>query len=664
MKRILFFLVLVSSVAFGQNKVVIKAGSPAALYVDTTLSGAGTSASPLGVDTVNRIATKVNVAGKGDTTKTRQSGTYNIYKLGLTTYAVPAYASGLPYYSGSDSYTIIQNAVTALTPSGGQGTSGGTININKGSYSLSDEITITGWETSNPPFSQIIISGEGYSTRIIQNTASKNAFVAKNRASVVIKNMWIGVGASALSGILFNDNGAASEISVFKAIVDNVMIVSSGTAPAFYAKNFFALDVPNLWAENSANDGVKLENTTAIAINYGNSHFGQLNVKGSATSPFADLRLLSNIANHPINLITFDAVYSGQGYYGLFLKGAAYNTFSSVDVEYMNRAIWLEGGGSGVENYGNIFSSGLVYIPSGGTAIKCDLKSAGNKFTLTVNGDDGTVKPIVDSQAFRQGNEYNLLLGYSINAANIVIVTPNETFLKYTKASDGLSVFKAPTPATTDNSSNVATTAYVKSNLASLGGGSGGGDPLLTALAAMGSPYKAQSVGLNILEAQATAGMVDGNGKGQAVYLSSAQTITGISFILKTAGNFTADQENAIGLFTFNSATGGTTKVAQTANSDAFWKGTTGVTNVAFASPYAAAAGLYYVKFLYNSSAQTTAPALGGGITLGFTGQTLAGATNGGKLTFNMLGSFNALPTTYDLNGSQTANVPLWVALY
>jgi hypothetical protein len=54
-----------------------------------------------------------------------------------------------------------------------------------------EELIIKGWDADLPPNKQIFIFGNGLSTRIIQTTNLKNALIIKNKASVIVKDLYI-----------------------------------------------------------------------------------------------------------------------------------------------------------------------------------------------------------------------------------------------------------------------------------------------------------------------------------------------------------------------------------------------------------------------------------------------------------------------------------------
>lgn len=86
-------------------------------------------------------------------------------------------------------------------------------------------------------------------------------------------------------------------------------------------------------------------------------------------------------------------------------------------------------------------------------------------------------------------------------------------------------------------------------------------------------------------------------------------TITGLVVFMAVAGNFTGDQENSFGLYTSDGTT--LSRVAISSNDANIWKSTANTqTAFAFTSPYTSAGGTFWIGYLYNNSAQTTAPQL------------------------------------------------------
>jgi hypothetical protein len=137
---------------------------------------------------------------------------------------------------------------------------------------------------------------------------------------------------------------------------------------------------------------------------------------------------------------------------------------------------------------------------------------------------------------------------------------------------------------------------------------------LIKAYNAMGSPIKAQSLGLGMhnISSAVTIGATNNSRLTLiAIYLETPQTITGVKWYQGTLGSYTANNENKVGLYTVS---GGTlTLVASCTNDGNLWK--TAASNTfgakAFSSTYAASPGLYYIGLLYSNSAVTTAPTIG-----------------------------------------------------
>lgn len=128
---------------------------------------------------------------------------------------------------------------------------------------------------------------------------------------------------------------------------------------------------------------------------------------------------------------------------------------------------------------------------------------------------------------------------------------------------------------------------------------------------ALGSVVLAQTIPVYGITGN-TGAFTDGRMYFIAVWLEKDATINGVKFYQATQGAFTADNNNKVGLYSYSAGT--MTLIASNTVTDAnLWKAASNTwTSKAFTTPYAAVAGLYFVGFLYNSSAQTTAPVLGG----------------------------------------------------
>lgn len=155
------------------------------------------------------------------------------------------------------------------------------------------------------------------------------------------------------------------------------------------------------------------------------------------------------------------------------------------------------------------------------------------------------------------------------------------------------------------------------------------------AMEALGSACKAMTVGCDALtNITTTTAMVDGTRLFNAVWLPTPQTITGVKFYQGTQGNFTGDNFNGIGLYSYS---GGTlTQVAVTANDANIWKGASGTwQTVPFSATVALQPGIYFYCFMYNNSAETTAPTIGVAQPVGASGVAVGDFSNSAKLTCN-----------------------------
>lgn len=132
------------------------------------------------------------------------------------------------------------------------------------------------------------------------------------------------------------------------------------------------------------------------------------------------------------------------------------------------------------------------------------------------------------------------------------------------------------------------------------------------------------------------------------IYLQQTLTLTGVKIHCPNTGNYTGNNYNGVGLYTYS---GGTlTLVASTTNDANFWKPTANiVTAKPFSSPYSASAGMYYLGALYCQSAQTTAPTLLN-VSMGSTTTASLDFTNSTKI-FGTVSALTSLPATQLMTG-------------
>lgn len=185
-------------------------------------------------------------------------------------------------------------------------------------------------------------------------------------------------------------------------------------------------------------------------------------------------------------------------------------------------------------------------------------------------------------------------------------------------------------------------------------------------LAAMGNTTKAITLGIEYSPgAMYGRDMYAGNIYLAAIYLDSAQTITGAKAVLWTSGNYTASGYNGVALYSVSGTT--LTLVASSTNDGAIWTAPSGsMVTKAFSTPYVAAKGIYYVGFQYNDNfSPTTRPQ--------FTNVTGAASslfnTNGFTNSKFISGNWGSAGTTVPATITTTAvsvseSNPIWAAIY
>jgi hypothetical protein len=147
-----------------------------------------------------------------------------------------------------------------------------------------------------------------------------------------------------------------------------------------------------------------------------------------------------------------------------------------------------------------------------------------------------------------------------------------------------------------------------------------------------------------------------------AYYIPVGQTITGVKFYQRIQGNYTANNYNGIGLYSYS---GGTiTLVASSTNDGNIWKGTAQTWQTkAFSSTYNAAAGIYFIAALYNSSAVVVNPSVGGITYTVDGGVPVYDFTNSAKVA-GTLTAQTALPASQAMSGMNATQTTAVYILY
>lgn len=165
---------------------------------------------------------------------------------------------------------------------------------------------------------------------------------------------------------------------------------------------------------------------------------------------------------------------------------------------------------------------------------------------------------------------------------------------------------------------------------------------------AMGSTMLASTRGLTALTT--STAMANSTLLLSAIYIPYAMTLTGVVWWQAVQGNYTANNNSKVGLYTSDGTN--LSLVASCADDTALWKATTNsFAQKAFSATYNAAAGAtLWVGALWNRSAQTTAPSLGAHTAL--TNLAVGKPLNGSVTLQGTIGTQTDLPAS-----------PLWTAV-
>ena len=122
----------------------------------------------------------------------------------------------------------------------------------------------------------------------------------------------------------------------------------------------------------------------------------------------------------------------------------------------------------------------------------------------------------------------------------------------------------------------------------------------------MGSPIIAET--RDSFDCANGSNMASGKVNVEAIYIPFPMLVSGaIVFLVTAQGIFTANNENAIGLYSYSA--GILTRIAISANNGDIWE-VLGPSQVPFVTPITLSKGLYFVASIYSSSAQTQSPAI------------------------------------------------------
>jgi hypothetical protein len=358
--------------------------------------------------------------------------------------------SGLPNFSGFSS-AVFDSVKNRLEIPGSQGSHGGKVFINRGTFQLAHAWAHHGWEGSGAqPYSQIVVQGCGRATKI-QMINADNAITADNNISICLLDLDVSLGSSAKSAFVSDTTGANSITGVSRCYWNNVYFASNNASyPCLWLKNFTDLVVGYMEVENPAGTAIWMYNSSTTNT-YGNSDFQSVRCIAGTSSPAAALKVTSINSTHFINLVHFGSFQAQSNYYAIATDYARYFTFDHVDLEQCTKCIFLGGLGAGSANRTEDFNfyGGYIGPNTGGTSITNTTYAGGNYFTNIQVDGDGTSIPISDQSANLAPNTYTTVhLGFSVNPANISITNP-ATLLSYTNEANYTTTIKLPVLAHT-----------------------------------------------------------------------------------------------------------------------------------------------------------------------------------------------------------------------
>ncbi len=143
-----------------------------------------------------------------------------------------------------------------------------------------------------------------------------------------------------------------------------------------------------------------------------------------------------------------------------------------------------------------------------------------------------------------------------------------------------------------------------------------------------------------------------------AVYFEKVETVTGLWFCQAVQGDYTANNNNKIGLYSLSE--GVLTLRASCADDGNLWKSAAGFYKKAFATPYNVSQGLYYAAYIYSNSAEVANPTLGRTVAISATSLLFTGDNSYCKF----LATQTDLPASITLGDCSNTTTCFWVGVY
>lgn len=180
----------------------------------------------------------------------------------------------------------------------------------------------------------------------------------------------------------------------------------------------------------------------------------------------------------------------------------------------------------------------------------------------------------------------------------------------------------------------------------------------------LGYAGKGETIGTNAFRLGGSLTMVDQQIRFSPLKISVSTTITGVRYGSVTAGNYTANNENRIGIYSFNVLTGLLTLVAATTNDGTLWattSNTVGSRNLT--TPWTATAGIYWSAVLYCRSVVVSAPGIASGNASLFV-PVMETAFAGSNKVCMLLAAQTSLPSSVNMSALTRSGTPIWIQLY
>ena len=187
-------------------------------------------------------------------------------------------------------------------------------------------------------------------------------------------------------------------------------------------------------------------------------------------------------------------------------------------------------------------------------------------------------------------------------------------------------------------------------------------DKQINMLNSLGWAIKGQTIDFNTVTLANS--FASGQWTTEAIYIPTAQTITGMYMYLGQTGVYTAGAYNGFGLFSQDGA-GNLTLVASSTNDGNLFKATANTfISKAFSSPYSASPGTYYLAFLFTASAITTNPLMASrALNAGIGNFYAPPLTGSGKIRAFLTGQ-TSFPSTKAMSAMTVSTYPYWMGWY